>query len=87
MPGARRAAATQVVYYLARGTTGTSAAPALDLRMVERRPRGGLEAGIVVSTVLPLIWISGWAVLPLIVDVVLLWSVLALRVAVESLRG
>ena len=44
-------------------------------------------AGAVVSIVLQVIWISGWAVLPLIVDVALLWSVLVLRVAVESLRG
>ena len=44
-------------------------------------------AGSVVSIVLQVIWISGWAILPLLLDVLLLWSVLILRVAVESLRG
>jgi hypothetical protein len=37
--------------------------------------RGLLVAGTVLSLTLQVIWISGWAVLPLAVDVALLWAV------------
>jgi hypothetical protein len=36
-------------------------------------------AGVVTSVALQVVWISGWAVLPLAVDAVLLWAVLAAR--------
>lgn len=38
-----------------------------------------IVAGAVSSIVLQVIWLSGWAILPLLVDVVLLWSVFAMR--------
>ena len=38
--------------------------------------RGLVVAGIVASIVVQVIWISGWAVLPLAVDLALLWTVL-----------
>jgi hypothetical protein len=44
-------------------------------------------AGATASIVLQVVWISGWAVLPLALDVALLWAVLALRVTVAGLRG
>ena len=44
-------------------------------------------AGAVCSIVLQLAWLSGWAVLPLLVDVALVWAVLGIHVTVGSLRG
>lgn len=44
-------------------------------------------AGAVLSIVLQVIWFSGWAVLPLLVDLALLWAVFRMSVTVESLRG
>ncbi len=44
-------------------------------------------AGAVSSVVLQVIWFSGWAVLPLMVDAVLLWSVFAAPAAPSALRG
>ncbi|MBM3470650.1 MAG: hypothetical protein FJX73_07660 [Armatimonadetes bacterium] len=43
--------------------------------------------GAVASIVLQVIWISHWAVLPLLVDAALLWAVLGMRVTVAALRG
>jgi hypothetical protein len=46
---------------------------------------GGLiVAGAVCSLVLQVVWISPWAVLPLLVDGVLLWALLSTRVSVLS---
>ncbi|MCL4237146.1 MAG: hypothetical protein KJ047_02760 [Anaerolineae bacterium] len=44
-------------------------------------------AGAVFSIALQLIWFTGWAVLPLLVDAVLLWLIFSKRVSVDSLRG
>jgi len=44
-------------------------------------------AGAVLSIVLQVIWFSGWAVFPLLVDVALLWAVFGQHVTVRSLRG
>jgi hypothetical protein len=46
-----------------------------------------IVAGTVLSIVLQVIWLSGWAVLPLLVDVALLWFVFGQHVTVDSLRG
>jgi hypothetical protein len=46
-----------------------------------------IVAGAVLSSVLQVIWFSGWAVLPLLVDVALLWAVFGRHVTVGSLRG
>jgi hypothetical protein len=46
-----------------------------------------IVAGALLSIVLQVIWFSGWAVLPLLVDVALLWAVFGQRVSVGSLRG
>ena len=46
-----------------------------------------IVAGAVLSIVLQVIWFSGWAVLPLLVDVALLWVVFGQHVSVDSLRG
>ena len=46
-----------------------------------------IVAGAVLSIVLQVIWFSSWAVLPLLVDVALLWAVLGKHVTVDSLRG
>lgn len=43
--------------------------------------------GAVLSIALQVIWLSGWAVLPLLVDVVLLRAVFGQPVTVDSLRG
>ena len=46
-----------------------------------------IVAGVVLSIVLQVVWFSGWAVLPLLVDVALLWAVFGQHVTVGSLRG
>jgi len=46
-----------------------------------------IVAGAVLSIVLQVIWFSGWAVLPLLVNVALLWAVFGQHVTVSSLRG
>ena len=46
-----------------------------------------IVAGAVLSIVLQVIWFSGWAVLPLLVDVALLWAVFGQHVTIGSLRG
>jgi hypothetical protein len=43
--------------------------------------------GAVLSIVLQIIWFSGWAILPLLVDVALLWAVFGQHVTVGNLRG
>lgn len=46
-----------------------------------------IVSGVVLSTVLQVIWFSGWAILPLLINVALLWAVFGQRVTVSSLRG
>ena len=46
-----------------------------------------IVAGAVLSIALQVIWLSGWAVLPLVVDVALLWAIFGSHVTVGSLRG
>jgi hypothetical protein len=46
-----------------------------------------IVAGAVLSLVLQVIWFSVWAVLPILVDGVLLWAVFGRGVSVDSLRG
>ena len=44
-------------------------------------------AGVGLSIVLQVIWFSGWAIFPLIVDIALLWLMLGQHVTVSSLRS
>jgi hypothetical protein len=46
-----------------------------------------IVAGAVLSFVLQVIWFTGWAILPLLVDVALLWAIFGRHVTVDSLRG
>jgi hypothetical protein len=46
-----------------------------------------IVAGVALSIVLQVIWFSGWAVFPLLVDIALLWAVFGQHVTVDSLRG
>jgi hypothetical protein len=46
-----------------------------------------IVAGAALSIVLQIIWLSGWAILPLLVNVVLLWAVFGSHITVGSLRG
>lgn len=46
-----------------------------------------IVAGVALSIVLQVVWFSGWAVLPLLVDVALLWAVFGQHVTVTGLRG
>lgn len=46
-----------------------------------------IVVGAAFSIVLQVIWLTGWAVLPLLVDVALLWAVFGQHVTVRSLRG
>lgn len=42
--------------------------------------------GAVLSIVLQVIWFTGWAIFPLLVDLALLWTVLSQHVTVSGLR-
>jgi len=46
-----------------------------------------IVVGAVLSIVLQVIWLTGWAVLPLVVDAVLLWLIFGRHVTVDSVRG
>ena len=48
---------------------------------------GLIVAGVVLSIVLQVIWFSPWAILPLLVDMALLWAVFGQHITVNSLRG
>jgi hypothetical protein len=45
-----------------------------------------IVAGAVLSIVLQVVWFSGWAILPLIVDIALLWAVFGQHITVRGLR-
>jgi hypothetical protein len=45
-----------------------------------------IVAGAACSIVLQVVWISGWAVLPLLLDAMLLWAVFAKHVTVSGLH-
>ena len=44
-------------------------------------------AGVACSIVLQIVWLSGWTVLPLALDAVLLWAVFAGNATVSALRA
>lgn len=46
-----------------------------------------IAAGAVLSIVLQVIWFSGWAILPLLVDIALLWAVFGQHITIRGLRG
>ncbi|MDO8963648.1 MAG: hypothetical protein Q7W30_04055 [Coriobacteriia bacterium] len=46
-----------------------------------------IGAGAVASVVLQVMWLSGWAVVPLVVDAALLWSVFAASGSAVGMRG
>lgn len=46
-----------------------------------------VTAGVLLSIPLQVVWFSSWAVLPLVVDVVLLWLVFGMHATVTTLRG
>ncbi|MGH8945582.1 MAG: hypothetical protein ACRDVL_05490 [Acidimicrobiia bacterium] len=46
-----------------------------------------IVAGAVLSMVLQVIWFSGWAILPLLVNIALLWAVFGRHITVATLRG
>lgn len=46
-----------------------------------------IVAGVVASVVLQVMWLSRYAILPLVVDAVLLWAVLGSHITVHSLRS
>lgn len=45
-----------------------------------------IVVGVVLSIVLQVIWLSSWAVLPLLIDIALLWAIFGQHVAVGNLR-
>jgi hypothetical protein len=46
-----------------------------------------IVAGAVLSIVLQVIWFSGWAIFPLLVDIALLWAIFGQHLTVRSLRA
>jgi hypothetical protein len=45
-----------------------------------------IAAGAALSIVLQVIWFTGWSLLPLLVDIALLWAVFRMSVTVDGLR-
>ena len=45
-----------------------------------------IVGGALLSIVLQLVWFSGWAVFPILVDIVLLWAVFGQQITVSGLR-
>ncbi len=48
---------------------------------------GLIVAGAACSLVLQVVWISPWAILPLLVDGVLLWALVSTHVSLVSIRS
>lgn len=48
--------------------------------------RGLIIAGAVLGFLLQIIWFTEWAILPMLVNLVLLWAVFANKITVDSLR-
>jgi hypothetical protein len=46
-----------------------------------------VAGGAILSIMLQVIWFSGWTVLPILVDIALLWAVFSQHVTVASLRA
>jgi hypothetical protein len=46
-----------------------------------------IVAGVVLSIMLQVIWFSGWAIFPLLVDVALLWAIFGQHLTVRNLRA
>jgi len=46
-----------------------------------------IVVGAVASIAVQVVWISPWAVLPLLLDAALLWAVFGMRLTVDALRG
>jgi hypothetical protein len=46
-----------------------------------------IVVGALLSTGLQIIWFSGWAILPIIVDIALLWAVFGQHITVSGLRA
>ena len=46
-----------------------------------------IVCGAILSMGLQIIWFSGWAIAPLIVDILLLWAVFGWHITVNSLRA
>lgn len=63
-----------------------AAAALLRWRVPARWFRGLIIAGVVLSFTLQVIWFSPWALLPLLLDLGLLWAVFGQQLSVQSLR-
>jgi len=48
--------------------------------------RSLIIAGVVFSIMLQSIWFTAWAVLPLLVDIILVWAVFGRQITVSGLR-
>ena len=46
-----------------------------------------IVVGAVASIVLQVVWLSPWAILPLLLDAALLWAVFGMRITVATQRG
>lgn len=63
-----------------------AAAALLRWRVPAQWFRALVAAGVACSIVLQVVWLTGWAVLPLLVDAALLWLVFGRGVTVRELR-
>jgi hypothetical protein len=64
-----------------------AAAALLRWRVPGQRFSWLIVAGALLSIGLQIIWFSGWAILPLIVDLALLWAVFGQHITVRGLRA
>jgi hypothetical protein len=64
-----------------------AAAALLHWQIPENWFTGLIITGVALSIALQIVWFTGWAILPLAVDAVLLWAVFGRHITVASLRG
>ena len=79
-------ASTPILAFASAACFVLAAAALLRWIVPERWFRWLIATGAVLSIVLQVIWFSGWAVLPLLVDGGLLWAVFGRRIEVGRLR-
>lgn len=45
-----------------------------------------IVSGVILSIILQVIWLTPWAILPILIDLALLWAVVGKQITVEKLR-
>jgi hypothetical protein len=80
-------ALTPILAFSSAIVFGMAAAALLRRFVPEAWFRPLIITGVVLSVVLQIVWFSGWAIFPLLVDIALLWAVFGQQATVRSLRA